>query len=101
VPEIKASELAEALGCAFLGEGDVLIKGASSIDKAGEGDLTFFANVKFKQSLRTTAASAIISKEDVGRDDITVIISENPIYTLEYTSGRTCSSEKTPCFILP
>ncbi len=81
MPEIKASELAEALGCAFLGEGDVLIKGASSIDKAEEGDLTFFANVKFKQALLTTAASAIISKEDVGRDDITVIISDNPIYT--------------------
>lgn len=79
--EIRASDLADKLGCKFIGSGDVIIKGAASIEKAGKGDLTFFANVKFKHALPTTSASAIISPGDIGRSDVTVIISDNPTYT--------------------
>lgn len=78
---MRASELSERLGCEFVGRGDVTVRAAAPIDKAGMGDLTFYGNVKFKKSLATTKASVIIAWEDIGRDDITVILSENPLLT--------------------
>ncbi len=80
MPKIRASDLAGKLGCKIIGDGDAVITGAASIEKAGKGDLTFFASVKFRKALSTTAASAIVSREEIGRGDIAVIISENPAY---------------------
>lgn len=81
MPEIRASDLAKKLRCKIVGNGDVVIKGAASIDKAREGELTFFADVKFKKALSTTSASVIVSQAEIGREDIAVIISDNPTYT--------------------
>jgi UDP-3-O-[3-hydroxymyristoyl] glucosamine N-acyltransferase len=81
VPEIRASDLAKKLGCTIIGDGDVVIKGAASLERAGENDLTFFSNVKFKKALSTTSAGAVVSQAEIGRDDITVIISANPTHT--------------------
>ena len=53
----------------MLGDGDVEIRAVAGIERAGAGDLTFFANRKYVAALRTTRASAVILGE---RDDVEV-----------------------------
>jgi len=81
VRKIKARDLAEKLGCEVRGDGEVLIRGAAGIDSATEGDLTFLASPKARDHFTTTAASVIIARKEMERDDVTLIVSANPALT--------------------
>ena len=54
------NEIASLLGGDVKGDGEVLIERIRGIDEAGEGDLTFVANPKYKKRIETTGASAIL-----------------------------------------
>lgn len=54
------NEIASLLGGNVKGNGEVLIERIRGIDEAGEGDLTFVANPKYRKKLDTTGASAIL-----------------------------------------
>ncbi len=53
-------EIAGLLGGDVAGAGHVLIERIRGIDEAGEGDLTFVANPKYRKKMETTKASAIL-----------------------------------------
>ena len=57
---MKLSELAERLDCRLEGDGSLQIERVAGIERAESGDLTFFANSRYLQALRTTRASAVI-----------------------------------------
>jgi UDP-3-O-[3-hydroxymyristoyl] glucosamine N-acyltransferase len=57
-------EIAAMLGGDVAGAGHVLIERIRGIDDAGEGDLTFVANRKYKKKMETTQASAILVAPD-------------------------------------
>jgi len=78
VGRINANELARELGCQIIGDGEVCLTGAASIESAVEGDLTFLASVRAKGHLGTTGASAIIAHEGVQSEGVTIIVSKNP-----------------------
>jgi UDP-3-O-[3-hydroxymyristoyl] glucosamine N-acyltransferase len=59
-PTLKLQILAERLGCTLEGDGTIEISRVATIEDAGPGDLTFFANPKYAAELRTTRASAVI-----------------------------------------
>ncbi len=54
------SELAHLVGGKVIGDGDVEIWRASSIDEAGPGDITFLANPRYSAHLKSCKASAVI-----------------------------------------
>ena len=54
------NEIAAFLGGDVSGDGEVVIERIRGIEEAGEGDLTFLANPKYRKKLDTTAAGAII-----------------------------------------
>ena len=54
------NEIAAFLGGDVIGDGGVVIERIRGIDDAGEGDLTFVANPKYRKKLDTTGASAIL-----------------------------------------
>ena len=54
------SEIAGLIGGTVAGDGGVMIERIRGIDEAGEGDLTFVANPKYRKRLETTGASAIL-----------------------------------------
>ncbi|MHB8770697.1 MAG: UDP-3-O-(3-hydroxymyristoyl)glucosamine N-acyltransferase [Syntrophales bacterium] len=54
------NEIAAFLGGEVIGDGDVLVERIRGIDDAGEGDLTFVANRKYRKKLATTTAGAIL-----------------------------------------
>src|ERR1700736_3311245 len=57
---MKLQDLAEQLGCRLEGGGSLDIQRVESLEHAGRGDLTFFANPKYLPALRRTRASAVI-----------------------------------------
>ena len=54
------NEIAAFLGGSVSGDGGVLIERIRGIEEAGEGDLTFVANPKYRKKMETTGASAIL-----------------------------------------
>jgi len=47
-------ELAEYVGGRICGDPDVIITSASTLGRAGEGDISFLTNRKYERQLRTT-----------------------------------------------
>lgn len=62
---IKLSDLAEETGARLVGEGDCLIERVSEISMAGDGDIAFVSNPKYREFLEKTGASAVILKSDL------------------------------------
>jgi UDP-3-O-[3-hydroxymyristoyl] glucosamine N-acyltransferase len=72
-------QLAELLGCELAGDPAVTIAGVSTIDKAGPGELTFLANMKYAPKVKSMRAAAIIAAEPV-RDAAATLVSSNPYH---------------------
>lgn len=61
---MQLAVLAERLGCELRGEGSVDITRAAPIESAGDGDITFVANPRYRRFLASTKASAVILHAD-------------------------------------
>lgn len=61
---MQLSDIAQRLGCDLDGDGDIEIGGLAPIDSAVPGTLTFLANPRYRASLATTQASAVILAKD-------------------------------------
>jgi len=79
---IKLSELAEKIDCRMFGD-DCMIENVADIDFAKPGQLAFIYNPKYLGKIKTTNASAIITREEWLEDwqedgEGSVLIAENP-----------------------
>jgi UDP-3-O-[3-hydroxymyristoyl] glucosamine N-acyltransferase len=61
---MKIEEIARLLGAEVVGDAAAEIRRVAKIEEAGEGDITFLANLKYSRFLSQTRASAVI----VGRN---------------------------------
>jgi UDP-3-O-[3-hydroxymyristoyl] glucosamine N-acyltransferase len=59
------SEIASKIQGEVIGDGSILLKGFSTADKAGPGDLTFAENEEFFAKAEESAASAVLVPGDV------------------------------------
>lgn len=75
---ISVSELSRILGCPYEGDGSLIIKGVSSLEKASPGDLVFLSHSKYRHLLEKTKASAAVIPLKESYHRISVIKSENP-----------------------
>ena len=69
------------LGGEVRGDGQMVIKGVSTLDKAGVGEITFLSNKKYEPLLKTTKASAVIVAKPA-ETDAALLIAEDPYYAL-------------------
>jgi UDP-3-O-[3-hydroxymyristoyl] glucosamine N-acyltransferase len=76
------SEIAAFLQAAVLGDGAVEIRDIKGLDEAGEGDLTFLANPKYRKKIATTAASAILVSAPVEGTGKNFIVVKDPYAAL-------------------
>jgi UDP-3-O-[3-hydroxymyristoyl] glucosamine N-acyltransferase len=76
------NELAALLGGRISGDGGILIERIRGIDDAGEGDLTFAANSKYKKKIATTGASAILVASETACAGKNLLIVEEPYVAL-------------------
>jgi len=58
--ERSLAELATHVGGTVEGDGSVRIRGLSSLEEAGPGDLSFYGNPRYRKELGTTRASAVL-----------------------------------------
>ncbi|MHC4705857.1 MAG: LpxD N-terminal domain-containing protein, partial [Planctomycetota bacterium] len=73
-------ELAEYVGGRVCGDPSIGIKSASTLGRAGEGDISFLANNKYERQLRTTRASAVIVGKETANTSVPLLIAEDPYY---------------------
>lgn len=78
---LTVAELARKLGCPFEGDGDVVIRGVSSLESAGEGDLVYLAQPKFRPLFEQTGASAAVVSLDEKEGKIPYLRSKTPSLT--------------------
>jgi len=75
---LTVKKIAEYLNCPFEGKGETLIKGISSLEKAGKGDLVYLSEKKYRKYLENTNASAAIIPINEKFHHLPVIKSKNP-----------------------
>lgn len=75
---MRLSDLAERLGCALRGDGDIEIDGVAGLEHATAGEITFLANPKYAHKVKSTQASAIIIHESAGDVGLPALLSSNP-----------------------
>lgn len=94
--KLTLKKLAEHVGGVVIGDEDCLIERVATLMNATSGDISFLTNIKYKNELRATQASAVILSDKHADDCITnaiVVANPHPAYakiaTLLY-------SQKTP-----
>ena len=80
MPSFTLGQLAELLGCQVLGDASVAINGVSTIEKAGPGEITFLANMKYAPKVKGTRAAAVIAAEPVKAASVPTLLSTNPYF---------------------
>ena len=75
---MKLGDIAGRLSCPLEGDGDIDIRRVASLEDAGPGDLTFFANRKYMEELRNTRASAVIAGAAVTEAPCAVLRADDP-----------------------
>jgi len=78
---LKLKHLAERLECRLQGDGEIDIRRVTGIDEARPGDVTFFANPKYAEDLRTTHASAVILADKADAAPCAMLRCANPYLT--------------------
>lgn len=78
---MKLRDVAERLECTLDGDGAVDIVRVATIEEAGPGDLTFFANPKYAPALRRTRASAVIAGTQADGVPCAVLRTNDPYLT--------------------
>jgi len=73
-------ELAEYVGGRVCGDPNVVIRSASTLGRADEGDISFLANAKYEKHLRTTKASAVIMGKETANTSVPLLVAEDPYY---------------------
>jgi UDP-3-O-[3-hydroxymyristoyl] glucosamine N-acyltransferase len=76
--ELTVKEVAQILGGKVIGDDRVTIKGINSLDSARPGELSFFTDRRFKKSLATTRASALIVSQETDLYKGTQVVVLNP-----------------------
>jgi UDP-3-O-[3-hydroxymyristoyl] glucosamine N-acyltransferase len=74
------SELAEYVGGRVCGDPNVIIRSASTLGRAEEGDISFLANAKYEKQLHATKASAVIVGRETLNAAVPLLVAEDPYY---------------------
>jgi len=75
-------ELAGRVGAKAIGPAGLVITGVNTIDRAGEGEITFLTNLRYARYLSRTKASAIIAAPGTDTGDLPRLETDNPYLTL-------------------
>ncbi len=72
-------ELAEQIGAELRGDGSQTVTGVNTLDSAGNSDITFLVNRRYRRFLSITAAAAVIlTEKDADDCPVPTLVSNNP-----------------------
>ncbi|MDI6616007.1 MAG: UDP-3-O-(3-hydroxymyristoyl)glucosamine N-acyltransferase, partial [Syntrophaceae bacterium] len=92
----RLREIARHVGGSVVGDPDVFVSHVQGIDEAGEGDLTFIANPKYRDRLETTRASAILVSPGVTSPGKNLIVTDDPYSAMAKTLALLYPDETPP-----
>jgi UDP-3-O-[3-hydroxymyristoyl] glucosamine N-acyltransferase len=101
MPSFTLGQLAERLGCELSGDPRIEILGVSTIEKAGPGEITFLANMKYAPKVKSSRAAAIIASEPIPNILAATLISSNPYYDFACALALYYQAPKPPSGIHP
>ena len=70
---MKLKEIADRLGGTLEGDGSIKITGINGMELAEQGQITFLADKKFKDQVKTCAASAVIVQKKMDTDKAQIV----------------------------
>lgn len=73
------SELAKYVDGRVSGDPNILVRSASTLGRAGAGDISFLANAKYEKQLYSTKASAVIVGKEI-KAPVPLLVAEDPYY---------------------
>jgi len=97
----SVARLSELLGCQLHGPADLEIRGVSTIEKAGPGEITFLANMKYAPKVKDCRASAIIAAEPIRDFSGATLVSSNPYHDFARTLGQFYQAPKPALGVHP
>jgi UDP-3-O-[3-hydroxymyristoyl] glucosamine N-acyltransferase len=80
MPSLTLGVLADKLGCLVHGDSTIEIHALETIEKAGPGQLSFLANMKYAPKVSASKAAAIIAIEPLTQFGGSTLISPNPYH---------------------
>jgi UDP-3-O-[3-hydroxymyristoyl] glucosamine N-acyltransferase len=75
---MKLLDIAAALGCELIGDGNIDITGVAGMEHASPTELTFLANPKYGHKVKHSRAAAILIAEPLKDSPLRCLISRNP-----------------------
>ncbi len=72
------SSISRIVGGEIAGDGDVLLKGVATLEKAGPSDISFLANMKYLTILEKSRAGAVICPEEIDSPGRNLLRVRNP-----------------------
>jgi UDP-3-O-[3-hydroxymyristoyl] glucosamine N-acyltransferase len=78
--EKTLGELADYVGGRVCGDPNIVIRAASTLGRADEGQISFLSNRKYEKQLRTTKASAVIVGTETASAAVPLLVAEDPYY---------------------
>ena len=83
----SVAQIGQLLGCQIHGSSDAAIHGVSTVEKAGPGEITFLANMKYAPKVKESRASAIIAAEPLKDFAGVTLVSSNPYHDFARALG--------------
>lgn len=77
---MRLDQLAQRIDAELVGDGSIEVTSAAPLDEARQGSLSFLANPKYAEKLRTTRASAVIVGPAINGDHVALLRSADPAY---------------------
>jgi len=74
------AELADYVGGRVCGDSTVVIKSASTLSRAGRGEISFLANARYEKQIYATKAGAVIVGSEIAGIDVPLLIADDPYY---------------------
>ncbi len=83
---LTVKELATLTGSKLFGNGELVIRGVSDLDGAGESDASFFANPKYEKAMRASSAGVTFLKdESLVEEGRTFLVADDPSLAFQKT----------------
>lgn len=93
---ITLQQLAREIGCELHGDSHCVITGVATLQNAGAGRVSFLANAKYRNHLKTTQASAVILRpQDLASCPVNALVCNNP-YLAYARAARLLNPESLP-----
>lgn len=84
MPQKTLQEIAHHIGGTIIGDESICVDSASTLDSAGDGQITFLSNSKYAPRVKETQAAAVLVSQQV-ETQAAQIITEDPYYAFMQT----------------